>query len=226
MRLRRNAVVVVVAALALGACGGDSDDAGVTVDEIAAPETRPALENPPSVAKSGRVEMEVGRAEVSDAAQAVVDLATSPKVGGFLSSSVVDLADGYGAAAILVHVPAERFEEAVAGLGSIGEVTRQEMAGEQLAEIAIGPTERGRVEAQASYAPIDVAIAGRRPALPPPKGPIERALVTAKDISLAIASGAIVAAGAVLPIGVVLLVLWLVWSQALRRLRFRWDHSG
>ena len=227
MRLRRNVVVAVVAALALGACGGDSDDdAGVTVDEIAAPATEATLEAPPSVAKTGRVEMEVGRQRVSEAAQAVVDLATSPKVGGFLTSSVVDLEDGYGAAAILVHVPAERFEQAVVGLGSIGDVTRQEMAGEQLAEPGMSRKERADAAAQAAYAPIDVAIAGRRPAPPPPKEPVERALATAKDISLAIAAGAIVAAGAVVPVGAVLLLVWLVWSQGIRRLRIRWEEPG
>lgn len=227
MRLRRNVVVAVVAALALGACGGDSDDAGVTVDEIAAaPETEATLEAPPSVAKTGRVEMEVGRAAVSDAAQAVVDLATSPKVGGFLTSSVVDLEDGYGAAAILVHVPAETFEQTVSSLDSIGEVTRQEMAGEQLTEPGMSRRERAEVTAQAAYAPIDVAIAGRAPAPPPSREPIERALATAKDISLAIASGAIVAAGAVLPVGAVLFVLWAGWSLTIRRLRLRWDEPG
>lgn len=140
MGLRRNLVGVMVLTLALAACGGDSDDAGVAVDEIAAaPEPESGLETSPAVAKSGRVEMEVGRAEVGEAAQAVVDLATSPKVGGFLTSSVVDLGDGYGAAAILVHVPNEHFEQTVAGLGSIGEVTRQEMAGEPAAEPTASP---------------------------------------------------------------------------------------
>ena len=227
MRLRRNVLAVLAMALVLGACGGDSDDAGVSVDEIAAaPETEPALETPPSVAKSGRVEMEVGRAEVGDAAQAVVDLATSPKTGGFLTSSVVDLQDGYGFATILVQVPAERFEETVAGLDGIGDVTRQEMAGEQPGAPGMDRAERADAVARAAYAPIDVAIAGRRPPAPPPESPIERALGNAKGISLAIASGAIVAAGAVAPAAAVVLVLYLGWSLLIRRLRLRWDQPG
>lgn len=217
----------MVAVLVLGACGGSDDDAGISVEEIAAaPETETALETPPHVAKSGRVEMEVGRADVAGAAQAVVDLATSAKVGGFLTTSVVDLGDGYGAAAILVQVPADRFEETVAGLGAIGEVTRQEMAGEDLAEPGMGREERAEAAAAASYAAIDVAIAGRRPSPPPEKDALERALDTAKGTSLAIASGVIVAAGVVLPVGAVLLALYLVWALLLRRLRIRWDQPG
>lgn len=225
MRLQRNVVAVVVAGLALGACGGSDDDAGIDVEQIAAPAAEPALETSPSVAKTGRVEMEVERSGVAEAAQAVVDLATSPKVGGFLTSSVVDLEDEYGAAAILVHVPAERFEQAVTGLGAIGEVTRQEMAGESLPDPAstASSAERKEVRARAAYAPIDVAIAGRRPAPPPEKEPIDRALSTAKAISLAIASGAILAAGAVVPVAAIFLLLYLLWSLVIRRLRLRWD---
>ena len=227
MRLRRKVVAVVAVALTLGACGGDSDDAGIEVDEIAAaPETEPALETSPSVAKSGRVEIEVARTDVSEAAQAVADLATSPKIGGFLSSSVVDLEDGYGLAAILVQVPAERFEQTMSGLGGIGDVTRQEMAGEQPAQPGMTRAERADAVARSAYAPIDVAIAGRRPPPPPPDTPIERALEIARGISLAIASGAIVAAGAVVPAGAVVLVVYLVWSLVIRRLRLRWEQPG
>lgn len=227
MRLRRKMVAVAALALVLGACGGDSDDAGIVVDEIAAaPETEPALETAPSVAKSGRVEMEVARAGVSDAAQAVADLATSPKIGGFLSSSVVDLEDGYGFATVLVQVPAERFEQTMAGLGGIGDVTRQEMAGEQPVQAGMTRAERAGAVARAAYAPVDVAIAGRRPPPAQPETPIERALGVARGISLAVASGAIVAAGAVLPAGAVLLLVYLAWSLLIRRLRLRWDQPG
>lgn len=164
MRLWQRLVVVVVAAVALGACASDSDDAGVTVDEIAAPpDTGSTLEALPSVAKSGRVDLEVGGARVAAAAQAAVDLATSPKVGGFLTSSVVDLKDGYGAASVLVQVPAERFEEAVSGLGGIGEVTRQEMAGADPTTSDMGREERTAAAARAAYAPIDISIVGPRP---------------------------------------------------------------
>lgn len=222
MGRRRNVVAVVVAAgLTLGACGG-SDDAGVVVDEISTPaESAPSLETPPSVAKAGRVEMEVPRAEVDETAQAVVDLATSPKIGGLLTSSVVDLAQGYGFATILVQVPAERFESTMAGLGEVGAVTRQEMVGESLVDEDVTVAQRSGAAARAAYAPIDVAITGRPPAPPPPQSSISHAVATAKDISLGMASGVIVAAGAVVPAGVVLLALYLVLSFLIRRLRPR-----
>lgn len=226
--MRRIAIALTVAALALAGCGGDSDEAGVTVDEpIGAPEPDMTLETPPSVAKSARIEMEVGKTEVSEAAQAVVDLATSPKIDGYLASSVVDLQDGYGSAVILVQIPVERFEQAMADLGGIGEVTRQEMAGQQLAEPATtSRDERNALATETAFSPIDVAIAGRRPAPPPDETTIEQSLGTATDIALAIASGAIVAAGAVVPVGLVLLVIWLVWSTVARRLRLRWEEPG
>lgn len=251
MAFRRVVAFLVVAAIALGGCGNTDDegDAGIAVDEpVGAPETPveeygPApLELPPSVAKSGRVEMEVPRAELTDAAQAVVDLATSDRVGGFLSSSVVDLGDGYGSAAILVKVPAGRFEQAVSGLSDLGEVTRQEMAGQDLApatspqevraaggsaaDVKRAEEERDYVAAQTAYAPIDVALSAKAPPPPPEESAIERSLGTAKEISLAIASGAIVGAGVVLPLAVVLLVVWLVWTTVIRRLRLRWEQLG
>ena len=273
MAFRRVAMVLLVAAVGLAACGGDDDqgDAGVTVEEpIGAPETTP-FETPPSVAKSARVDMEVPRTDLTDTAQAVIDLATSDQIGGYLSSSVLDLEDGYGSAAILVKVPAARFEQTVSGLGELGEITRQEMAGQDLSpgtiraqgevrrararaaelraqleatagtaeedalrselatvrsELGRATRERAYVAAQTAYAQIDVALGAKRPPPPPEKSAIERSLGTAKSISLAIASGAIVGAGIVLPIGAVVLALWLTWSLVIRRLRLRWEQLG
>ena len=227
MRLRRIMVALAVAALGLGACGGDSEDAGIAVEEpIGAPEPDPALETTPSVAKTARIELEVARGRVADAAQAAVDLATSPKIDGYLTSSVIDLEDGHGSAVVLVHVPVDRFEQAVADLGGIGEITRQEMAGRQLAEPGMTRKERAAIAAEVAYAPVDVAIAGRPAAPPPQDSPIEQALGTATDIALAIASGAIVAAGAVVPAGLVVVAVWLVCTLVVRRLRPRWEQPG
>lgn len=275
MAFRRVAMFLVVAAVGLAACGGDDDHAesGVAVEEpIGAPEAvdeygSAPLEAPPSVEKSARVDMEVPRADLSDAAQAVVDLATSDQVGGFLSSSIVDLEDGYGSANILVKVPAARFEQTVSRLGDLGDVTRQEMAGRDLspgaleARQAVGRArrqiaaltadveaagaaekealrsrlaaakadlreaagEREYVAAQTAYSPIDVALAAKQPPPPPEESAVERALGTAKSISLAIVSAAIVGAGVVLPVGAVVLALWLTWSLVIRRLRLRWE---
>lgn len=279
MAFRRVAMFLVVAAVAVAGCSGDEQgDSGVTVEEPIGAPAAPAddydvtpLDPPPSVAKSARVDMEVPRAELSDAAQAVVDLATSDQVGGFLSSSIVDLEDGYGSATILVKVPAPRFEHAVSSLGDLGDVTRQEMAGRDLspgaldaqravrrarqqidalyedleaagdaseedalrsrlattrAELRKAAGEREYVELQAAYAPIDVALAGKQPPPPPEESTVERSLGTARSISLAIVSAVIVGAGVVLPIGAVLLAIWLAWSLVIRRLRFRWEEMG
>lgn len=223
--LRRVAICLMVAAVGLAGCGGDdSDDASVTVEEpIGAPEAGSdhALEAGPSVSKSARIEMEVGRPDVAEAAQSVVDLATSDAVGGFLASSVVDLEDGYGSAVVLVEVPVTRFEKAVSSLGGIGRVTRQEMAGEPL-DTSTRAARKDAAE-QAEYSPIDVAISGKRPPPPPERSPIDRALGTAEDISLTVISGAIVAAGVVVPVGAILGTIWFVCSLVLRRLRLRWE---
>lgn len=274
MASRLIAVPLLAVALGLAGCGGDGDDsAGVSVQQpIGAPDEGPrgpASTGPvPSVVKTATVEMEVPRNELSAAAQAVVDVATSPGVSGFLVSSLVDLEDGYGFGSITVKVPAARFEQTVVELGEIGEVTRQQMAGQDLtadalaarrkvqrataradelvdrleaaddeaaraalreqlaaarADLREAAQERAYVRAETAYSPIEVALTGEQPSPPPEKAPLDRALSTAKTISLEIASGAVVAAGIVVPIGGLLLVIYLVTSQVIRRLRVRTD---
>jgi hypothetical protein len=226
MRAFRMAAVVLVAGLVLGACGGD-DDHGVTASEpIGAPEDAASYDTAagPTVAKTASIDVEVPRSELGDSAQAVVDLATSPKIGGFLVSSVLDLEDGYGSGAILVEVPTDKFEQSVAELSGIGELTRQEMSGaDWTADVAAARTkaERRRLRAETAYSPIDVALEGRRPPPAPAEPPLERALGTAKAILLAVASAGIVAGGAAIPVVVVLLALYLAWSRIARRLRVR-----
>lgn len=226
MRAFRIAAVVMAAVLVLPACGGD-DDQGVTASEpIGAPEETTTYDTPagPSVAKTASIDVEVPRSELGDSAQAVVDLATSPKIGGFLVSSVLDLEDGYGSGAVLVEVPTEKFEQSVAELSAIGELTRQEMSGaDWTADVAAASTkeERKRLRAETAYSPIDVALAGKRPPPAPEEPPLERALGTAKTILLSVASAGIVAAGAAVPLVVVLLALYLAWSRITRRLRVR-----
>lgn len=269
----RRTLICIVAAAALGACGGDDGgaDGGISVEKpIGAPE--PAADYgpaaAPAVVKNASVEMEVARGDLSDAAQAVVDVATSPKVGGFLVSSVVDLEDGYGSGLIVVEVPAARFEQTVVELGTIGELTRQEMAGQDLSPDAVAARrqvhesrnrlrtlterledatdeaaadtlrlelrrtraalraaarERAYVRSETTYSPIEVALSGRRPPPAPEKPALEQALGTAKTITLGIASGAVIAAGVVVPVGLVVLALYLAWTLILRRLRVRWE---
>ena len=225
---RQVAMGLMVAGLALGACGGDDADHGVTVDDpIGGPETDVSYDAPaagPAISKSASIDVEVPRSELGESAQAVVDLATSPKVGGFLVSSVLDLEEGYGSGAILVEVPSERFEASVVELSAIGDLRRQEMSGADLTyDLAAATTkeQRERVRADAAYSQIDVALEGKTPPPAPEKPPVERALATAKSMSLVIASGAIVAAGAVLPVGAAALVLYLVATRVARKLRVR-----
>ena len=272
MGFRRIVVATMVAAVGLAACGGDdADEAAVSVEEpIGAPDPADSYGPPiePSVVKDASVEMEVPRSELSDAAQAVVDLATSPKVGGFLVSSVVDLEEGYGSGHVVVEVPATRFEQTVADLGAIGELTRQEMSGQDLTEDALAARrqvqrerhriesligrleeatgdaatdalrlelrqaraalhsasrERAYVRSETTYSPIEVALSGKRPPPPPDEPALEQAWGTARSITLGIASGAVIAAGVVVPIGLVALLLYLAWTLVLRRLRLRWE---
>ncbi|MDQ4025770.1 MAG: DUF4349 domain-containing protein [Actinomycetota bacterium] len=138
MHLGRMAVVLVAMAALAGACSAGEEDssAAVSVEEpIGAPE--PAYDDEGAstatddVVKSATIEIEVPRDELGSAAQQVVDLATSPQIGGFLVSSVVDT-EGYGAGNVLVRVPADRFEETVGDLERVGDVTRQQLEGDDV----------------------------------------------------------------------------------------------
>ncbi len=149
MMLRRIALFLLIttAAVVAVACS-DKGDSAVTVDRpIGAPEAgsdyagdpgdgsssvSTAPDTGPSVVKNAAVEIDVVQDELNSAAQAVVDLATSTKVGGFLVSSIVDTDEGYGMGSIVVKVPASRFEQVVGDLNAIGEVTRQQLEGQDL----------------------------------------------------------------------------------------------
>jgi Domain of unknown function (DUF4349) len=263
--------------LALGAaCANDGgSDSGVSVDEpIGAPSSYTYVEEPagtdappePAVVKNAVLDVEVARGDLNSAAQAVVDLATSPKVGGFLVSSVVDTQqeDGYGL--VQVSVPSIRFESVVGDLASIGDVTRQELSGQdmtpeylstqadvtrlrkqagRLASRIQDTEDRGerftlraalsdlrdqlrqhqltgsKINALASYSDIEVALTGTPPPAPPQKPAFERALETAKAISLAIASSSVLAAGVLIPIGLLIAVLYVVGAQLIRKVKPR-----
>lgn len=268
-------VPLLLVALAAGACGGDDEESvGVEAERpIGAPSTTagyepgPAPGPAPAVAKSGALSMEVPRDGLEGAAQAVVDIATAPEVGGFLVSSVLDLRDGYGSGSIVVRVPADEFEPTIAALGEIGDVTHQEMTGQDLTPQALAAVRTvGRAEArvaalserldgaqdeaaraglrsrlatarsalarasedeafvraETAYSPIEVALAGKRPPAPAPQSPLGRAVETSKSIAVGILSAFVVAAAVILPVGGAVLVLYLLWSIVMRRLRVRW----
>jgi hypothetical protein len=155
MAFRRLVVPLLIVALLGAACGDDEgDSAGVAVDQpIGAPDPGSGFDGgpveTPAVAKSGAIAMEVPRRELEGAAQAVIDIATAPEVGGFLVSSVLDLQDGHGSGSIVVKVPAAAFEPAIVQLGEVGDVTRQEMAGQDLTPDALEAVrEVGRARAR------------------------------------------------------------------------------
>jgi hypothetical protein len=124
-----------------------------------------------------------------------------------------------------VKVPDARFEEVVGQLDRVGDVTRQALEGRDVNPASLataGATEKrhaGSVAAGAAYSPIDVSITAAAPPPPPEKPAVEQALATAKTISLGIVSGLLVGASVALPIGVVLLAVYLVTTRILRRFR-------
>ncbi len=199
MKLRGIALALLVTAAIGAACGG-SDDAGLTLDEpIGGPhvpdhdfEKRSVADSDARpVAKRGTVEMNVPRDSVNTAAQKVLDVATSARVGGFLISSDIDLREGNGMGRVHVRVPSPRFEDVVADLSSIGEITRQHLQGRDLSGefAATDATTKRRILSATAYSDIDVSIAGEAPPPAPEKPAFERALATSKSIALAIGSG-------------------------------------
>jgi hypothetical protein len=272
---RFGAILLLVAALA-AACGGSDDDGEVSLeDPIGAPPAGAVYQPEPSgagssgtgasVQKSATVDISVLEEDLTTAAQAVVDLATSEEVGGYLVSSVVDVNDGYGAGSVSVKVPSAHFEPVVGRLGDIGDVTRQQLQGEDLTPQVLSAREEIRrtektaaglrrdaarakdeatrlqlldnlrrakenlrtlrdgkryVATQTAFANVAVALTAQAP-VAPKKPAFEQALTTAKDITLAIASGAVIAAGVLLPIGVLLLAIYFIALVVVRRVRPR-----
>lgn len=264
---------ILVAVLILGtACGGDGSEdggeAGVALERPigASEETTSADAGTAAVAKSAFAAMRVPRSDLDSATQEVVDLATDREVGGFLVSSVFDTEAGHGSARVLVHVPSTAFEEVVGKLGGIGEVTRQELSGEDLnpelleareavrrardrtgtlisrlqaandetlrfrlgqrlqtsrAELRTAGREAAGLSSELAFSEVDVALAANPPP-PPPKEPVvQRALGTARAITLSIASGAILVAGVALPLVTLFFLLFLLGAPLVRRLKPR-----
>lgn len=275
-RLRISMALVAVA-LSVAACGGDDSsegtDAGISLDQaIGASGTSSRAgggatsDEGASVAKSAFAAMQVPKDELDSAAQSVVDLATSPQVGGFLVSSIFDTQERHGSAHVLVKVPAPRFEGVVAQLGNIGEITRQELEGQDMTPEVLqahAALQRARartaalierldgVEGDAArfqlrerlreartelrskrqdanfmspeveFSSVEVALRATPPPPPPDKPAVERALATARSLTLGIASAAVLIAGAVIPILGLLVVVYLIGAPIVRRLKPR-----
>jgi Domain of unknown function (DUF4349) len=280
---RRIVPILLIVVLAAVACAGDGDEAGdgIGLDQpIGAPvegsdpgvAAVPAATEP-SVAKTAAVEMDVVGEKLTSAAQAVVDLATEPKTGGFLVSSIIDTDEGNGFGEVVVKVPSPTFEQVVGALESIGKITRQQLEGQDLTPDALAarsdsnrlsgkiaallasldeaqePAVRFRlrenlrearaqlrsveqnrayIESQTTYSTINVHLAGIQPPPAPEKPAFERAFATAKALSITIGSAALMAAGVIVPVGVLLLLVYVALAPIVRRLRGRpgWGASA
>ena len=77
------------------------------------------------------------------------------------------------------------------------------------------------IRGETAYSNVEVALEGTRPAPPPAEPVFERALGTAKAISLAIGSGLVLAAGVLIPLGVVAFLLYLIGGPIVRKLKPR-----
>ena len=120
-----------------------------------------------------------------------------------------------------MKVPDGRFEEVVGQLDRVGDVTRQALEGRDVSPAPPAAEKRRdeSVAAGVAYSPIDVSITAAAPPPPPEKPAFEQALETAKTISLGIVSGLLLGASVALPIGVVLLAVYLVAMRIMRRFK-------
>ena len=78
---------------------------------------------------------------------------------------------------------------------------------------------RAYIEGITSYSTVDVSIEGRPPVGGPAAPPWERSLETAKSLTMSIVSGAILAAGVIVPLGGLALVIYLLVAPLVRRVR-------
>jgi hypothetical protein len=157
MRLRTLLGAVLVIG-AFGACGGDDDiAAGIRAPE-AAPEAMTYDDSPdrfesaagggalgdtgagsdsslppigPAVIKTGELTVRVDEGALQEALSDVVDVARTH--GGFVLSTTVDEQGGRSATVVL-RVPAEGFEDALADARAVGEVVREQVSGEDVSQ--------------------------------------------------------------------------------------------
>ena len=85
----------------------------------------------PNVIKTADVRIEVARNEVEDAVRSSV--ATAGRFGGFVLSTSLE-GDGAGSATVVVRVPAESFERALAALEELGEVDGELISGQDVGQ--------------------------------------------------------------------------------------------
>lgn len=149
---RKTWIGVLVAGLLLAACGGGSDagdgdaapdegvgasEAGDRADALAGEEvsaevgaaTLPGVG--PSVIKTAEIGLEVERGEFKAALQSATAVASAQ--GGFVLSSSVEGREARRGS-IVLRIPSDRFEAAMASLRDLGTVQRERVAGEDVGQ--------------------------------------------------------------------------------------------
>jgi hypothetical protein len=129
-----------------GGGGGSGAQAAVTAELPAADRSRDAFATRagasatqlpaigPSVIKTAELTVAVGRGEVDEALADATRLASS--MGGFVASSTITASDA-GRGTIVLRVPADRFERALAEFESLGSVERRTVSGEDVSQDVI-----------------------------------------------------------------------------------------
>lgn len=154
MRPVRVLVLIGAVAMVLGACGGSDGDsstgwgggraaqeqslrreafgAGGGNDPFVADADTVALPTMgPRVIKTARLSVEVGPDGLPDAVQDVVGIAEG--AGGFVLSTELS-GERSGTGTIVLRVPSEEFEAALAAIGDLGDVARRTVSGEDVSE--------------------------------------------------------------------------------------------
>jgi hypothetical protein len=206
----------------------------------------------PNVIKTADIRLEIDR----DGLEAAVrdGIAAAGRFGGFvLSTSMED--DGSGSATVIVRVPAESFERALAELEGLGEVESEQVSGRDVGQefIDLGARIRnleaqevvllrlmdrsqsvldtirvqrelqpvqleierltGRLRYlrdQADMSTISITFMEAGASAAEPKGTIAKAWARAMDLALGMVSAAIVGTGVIIPLGLLVLLGYLV----------------
>ena len=149
---RKTWIGVVVAGLLLAACGGGSDagdgdaapDEGVEASQAGDRADAPAGEEVslevgaatlpglgPSVIKTAEIALEIERDGFEDALQEATAVASVE--GGFVLSSSIEGREARRGS-IVLRIPSDRFEAAMASLRDLGSVQRERVAGEDVGQ--------------------------------------------------------------------------------------------
>lgn len=107
----------------------DNGDGGGTGGGVASTLQVPDIG--PNVIKTADVRVEVARNEVEDAVRTSVS--TAGRFGGFVVSTSLE-GEGAGSATVMVRVPAEFFERALAALEELGEVDGELISGQDVGQ--------------------------------------------------------------------------------------------